>query len=93
MDPPGPEQAHAVAVQAVRPVCVERLADRLERRTHLHLRQGRKEARQQPADLVGAPAALEVVGNDPPELEIPPEFPLPWADPSAAAARPWARYG
>ncbi len=79
MDPAGPEQAHAVAVQAVRAACVERLVDRLGR--HPHLQPARKEGREQAADLLGTPAPFEVVGHDPAELEIPAELPPSRADP------------
>jgi hypothetical protein len=83
VDAPAAEQAHTVPVEAVRSPRVERLIDRLGR--HPHLGPITKQARQQPADLLRAPAAFEVVGHDRPELAIAPELPAPVADPAAVS--------
>src|ERR1035437_3917685 len=83
MAPAAAEQAHALPDQTLRSGCVERLVDRLG--GHPHLGPVTIQARQQPADLLRAPAALEAVGHGRPELAIAPELPAPVADPAASS--------
>ncbi len=88
VEAPAAEQVLPPRLQAVGPGRVEGLVDRLRRRAHLGT--AGEAPRQHRADLLRAPAALEAVGHEGPQLRAVRELPPPRAGPAArgAAARP-----